>query len=140
MPRGGKHADPAVYARGDGTYLNTITRNGRTIIYLRISSGPQRDRYVHQLVAEAKLGRPLLPHEEVDHDDGNTLNNDWRNLVVRTKPEHGRKTRRQAAERRQQTRREADVVAAEEAYHEDRYYRRRRGELPPEEPSEEAPF
>lgn len=95
---------------GDGTYLNTITRNGRTQRYLRISSGPQRDKYVHQLVAEAVLRRALLAHEEVDHDDGDTLNNHWENLVVRTKPEHGRKTRRQARERRLAARREADNV------------------------------
>lgn len=85
---------------GNGTYLNTIARNGHTLRYLRISAGPQRDRYVHQLVAEATLGRPLREDEEVDHEDGNTLNNDWRNLVVRTVDEHARITRRRAHERR----------------------------------------
>lgn len=80
---------------GDGTYLNTITRGGRTITYLRISAGPHRGRYVHQLVMEAKLGRPLLPHEEVDHIDGNTLNNGWENLQVYDAVAHGVKTRQQ---------------------------------------------
>jgi hypothetical protein len=78
---------------GNGTYINTITRKGRTIAYLRISRGPQRDRYVHQLVAEAALGRELLSDEEVDHEDQDTLNNDWRNLVVRSISEHSRVTR-----------------------------------------------
>lgn len=84
---------------GAGTYVNTITRSGRTIRYLRISSGPQRDRYVHQLVAEAMLGRPLAADEEVDHKDTNTLNNDWRNLDVIKDGPHARRTRERAARR-----------------------------------------
>jgi hypothetical protein len=102
----------------DGVTLNTITRNGKTQRYLRISSGPQRDKYVHQLVAEAKLGRALLPHEEVDHDDGDTLNNHWENLVVRSKVEHGRKTRRQAKDRREGVERRAEEETYE-AYREE---------------------
>lgn len=50
--------------------------------YLRVTAGPQRNRYVHMLVMEAKLGRELLSNETVDHIDGNRLNNDWRNLRV----------------------------------------------------------
>lgn len=79
---------------GDGTSINTITRNGRSIRYLRIRSGPQRGRYVHQLVAEAMLGRPLADNEEVDHEDRDTLNNAWTNLKVVDIVEHGRVTRR----------------------------------------------
>ena len=78
---------------GNGVYVNTITRGGKTIRYLRISSGPQRGQYVHQLVAAAKLGRDLMPFEEVDHDDGNTLNNHFSNLVVRHSRVHARITR-----------------------------------------------
>jgi hypothetical protein len=37
---------------GDGVSLNTIERCGLAIRYLRVSSGPQRGRYVHQLVME----------------------------------------------------------------------------------------
>lgn len=86
--------------RANGTYLNTITRNGHTLQYLRISAGPQRDRYVHQLVAEAMLGRPLAPDEEVDHKDTDTLNNDWRNLEVKTGSVHAKTTRTRATQRR----------------------------------------
>ena len=85
---------------GDGVTVNTIRRNDRTIRYLRITSGPQRDRYVHQLVAEAMLGRPLLPSEEVDHLDQDTLNNDWRNLLVRTVSDHAKVTRTRATMQR----------------------------------------
>jgi hypothetical protein len=79
---------------GDGTYVNTSQRRGgKPSRYLRISSGPQRDKYVHQLVAEAMLGRELAPNEDVDHKDEDTLNNDWRNLQVLDKSEHARLTR-----------------------------------------------
>lgn len=96
--------------RGAGTYLNTIERCGLAIRYLRISSGPQRDRYVHQLVAEAMLGRPLEPHEEVDHKDGDTLNNAWTNLDVTNTSDHAKKTRRQAVEKRRSQRAVSEPV------------------------------
>lgn len=87
-------------APGDGVALNTITRNGISISYLRVSRGPQRGRYVHQLVAEALLGRPLREDEEVDHKDQDTLNNAWTNLEVKTVSEHARVTRQRARVRR----------------------------------------
>jgi len=78
---------------GDGVSLNTIERCGLEIRYLRITSGPQRGRYVHQLVAEAMLGRPLAPDEEVDHLNSNTLDNTWTNLQVLNVSEHAKVTR-----------------------------------------------
>jgi hypothetical protein len=92
-----------------GVALNTIERCGLEIRYLRITSGPQRGRYVHQLVMEAKLGRPLRPDEEVDHANGDTLDNAWNNLELMTKIEHGRKTRRQAVERKRERQRARDT-------------------------------
>ena len=53
--------------------------------YLRISAGPLRDKYVHTVVAEAKLGRPLRDDETVEHVDGNGLNCSPENLVVVTR-------------------------------------------------------
>lgn len=38
--------------------------------------------YEHQLAAEEKLGRRLLPGEEVHHDDENKSNNDPSNLII----------------------------------------------------------
>jgi hypothetical protein len=93
---------------GDGTSLNTIERCGLEIRYVRVTSGPQRNRYVHHLVMEAMLGRRLLPGEEVDHIDGNTLNNDYTNLQLMTASEHAKKTRRQAVEKASARRRERD--------------------------------
>ena len=100
-----------------GTGLNTIERCGLEIKYLRVTSGPQRGRYVHQLVAEAKLGRPLAPDEEVDHVNGDTLDNAWTNLEVLHKVEHARKTRRQKVAKDQERRRARDNQAA--AAHDD---------------------
>jgi len=73
-----------------GTVVNVPKSRWRRQAYLRIKAGPQRDRYVHELVMEAILGRELLPGETVDHEDGNTLNNRWTNLVLRDRAEHSR--------------------------------------------------
>lgn len=87
-----------------GTSLNTLRRHtsGKQEQYLRIKAGPQRDRYVHQLVAEALLGRPLASNEEVDHLDGNTLNNEFTNLRVLTVEQHAIVTRRRSRARQGQ--------------------------------------
>jgi hypothetical protein len=96
---------------GDGTSLNTIERCGLEIRYVRVTSGPQRNRYVHHLVMEARLGRRLQPGEEVDHIDGNTLNNDYTNLQLMTASDHAKKTRRQAVEKASAKRRERQSAA-----------------------------
>lgn len=75
-------------APGPGTYENK-PRGGEQG-YIRICVGPQRDKYVHTLVAEAKLGRALLPHETVEHDDGNRQNNAPGNIKVVTRPDNTR--------------------------------------------------
>jgi hypothetical protein len=84
-----------------GTSLNTIKRraDGRKVRYIQIRSGPQRGKYVHRLLMEAKLGRPLLEEEEVDHIDGDTLNNSLDNLQVLHVTEHAAVTRRRVYER-----------------------------------------
>jgi hypothetical protein len=92
---------------GDGTCLNTIERCGLEIRYLRVSSGPQRGKYVHQLVAEAMLGRSLMAFEEVDHMDGNTLNNHFTNLQVIHGSAHAKETRRRAVQKRREKRADA---------------------------------
>ena len=65
-----------------GTYINS---DG----YLRISAGPLRNVYVHRLVLEAKLGRPLAEDEEAHHINGDKLDCRADNLEAR-KVEHHR--------------------------------------------------
>jgi HNH endonuclease len=63
----------------------------KTCPYLRISAGPLRGRYVHDLVMEAKLGRRLnVETETVEHLDGDGLNPHPDNLIVVTREENSR--------------------------------------------------
>ncbi len=84
----------------DGTSINTIDRAGLVQQYIRITAGPQRGKYVHTLVAEAKLGRKLRDDEEVDHENGDTFDNEPDNLVVRQISEHAKLTRQRSAQKR----------------------------------------
>ncbi len=64
-----------------GTYTNIRG-------YIRICAGPQRGMYVHRLVAEAKIGRPLAGDEQVHHIDGVYQNNRPDNLEVVKEDKH----------------------------------------------------
>jgi hypothetical protein len=78
-----------------GVHINTTQKKKgqRKLKYLRISAGPLRGQYVHRLIVAAKIGRPLTEDETVDHEDGNTLNDDPANLSEPISwAEHGRRT------------------------------------------------
>ena len=48
-------------------------------------------RHEHRQIAEAKIGRPLLPGEIAHHDDNNKQNNDPSNIIVlSSQAEHAR--------------------------------------------------
>jgi hypothetical protein len=57
--------------------------------YLRISAGKHRNKRVATLVAEAMLGRELLPTEDVHHKNEDKKDCDWRNLEVIDHTLHG---------------------------------------------------
>lgn len=63
--------------------------------YLRISAGPHRGRRVHDMIAEAMMGRELRKDEHAHHRDGNKLNCDWRNIEVLGERDHGAVSSRQ---------------------------------------------
>jgi hypothetical protein len=62
-----------------GTYVNQCNDLARK--YIRITAGPQRGKYVHTLILEAKIGRKLRRGETAEHKDGNGLNNDPENVI-----------------------------------------------------------
>lgn len=67
----------------NGVSINKIRKrkgNGTLQKYLRITAGPQRGKYVHRLIVAARIGRDLHDWEEIDHKDGNTLNDHPSNL------------------------------------------------------------
>lgn len=65
-------------SRLQGRWLkSTINRFGYEYVCL-FKDGKRKNRYVHQLVAEAYVGERLKPH--VNHIDGNKLNNHADNL------------------------------------------------------------
>lgn len=66
----------------------SVNRSKKRPPYLRISAGPLRGKYVHTIVAEAKIGRLLLPNETVEHRDGDGLNSSPENLEVVTLSEN----------------------------------------------------
>jgi hypothetical protein len=72
-----------------GVCVNVI-RKGKELSYLRITAGPQRGEYVHDLIGAAKIGRPLTKEETVEHIDGDGLNVEPSNLKVVTRPENTR--------------------------------------------------
>jgi hypothetical protein len=57
--------------------------------YPRMSCGPQVDKFVHVLVAEARLGRKLKADEHIHHKDGDVKNPHWSNLLVLDASTHG---------------------------------------------------
>jgi hypothetical protein len=63
-----------------------LTSNG----YYEITRGPNKGRFLHVVIMEARLGRRLFPDEVVHHIDEKKTNNGDDNLALMTKPGHQR--------------------------------------------------
>jgi hypothetical protein len=108
-------------------FKNGVSENvhvkGKKLRHLRIKAGPQRDRYVHDVVFEAKIlgrreafeherpGEPipeddfyayLRDYETVDHDDNDSLNNAPINLQRMTRGENTAKMMRNRADKKKE--------------------------------------
>jgi hypothetical protein len=99
-----------------------------------MSCGPQVDKFVHVLVAEAMLRRPLRKDEHIHHKDGDTKNPAWGNLLILGAEIHNAISNRQYWYLKQRYSKERaawwayfDVTG--ETYEE--YDKRIAGELPP---------
>jgi hypothetical protein len=106
-----------------GKFLNGCSENvhvkGRKLRHIRVKAGPQRDRYLHNIIIEAKIlgrreaferehpGQPVPENEfysyldrtweTVDHHDDDSLNNDPANLVRMKRGENTAKANRHRA-------------------------------------------
>ena len=60
--------------------------------YARVCVG-SRSWLLHRLIMAQHLGRPLLPHEDVHHIDGNKVNNALSNLQLLSHGHHSRTTK-----------------------------------------------
>ena len=65
--------------------------------YLEYTTGEHKGRSVHVVKMEKRIGRRLLPDEQVHHIDGNKTNNHDNNLALMTRAGHARLHRREDA-------------------------------------------
>ena len=62
-------------------------RRRETSGYYKLINGKNK-RFLHDLIAERIIGRPLLSTETTHHINGNTLDNDSSNIIVMLRSEH----------------------------------------------------
>lgn len=78
-------ASGEIYSDFSQKILKPLVRNSKdnkTYYYIDINFGEgQKHIYIHRIVYETWIG-PILPGEQINHKDDNTLNNHYSNLYV----------------------------------------------------------
>jgi hypothetical protein len=85
--------DGSIYSYASSKEMKKSVSSGYEVISLYNDSGVRKTYKVHRLIAEAFLGIPL-PKMEVNHKDGNKLNNNAFNLEWVTRSENQQHARR----------------------------------------------
>lgn len=85
-----EHKDAIQRGRAKWGMENAVGVSRKPSGYLEYTTGEHKGRSVHVVKMEERLGRRLLPDEEVHHIDGNRANNDENNLALVTKSGHQR--------------------------------------------------
>lgn len=84
------HKNNIAKARLAWSAANALGLTHKPSGYVQITIGPNKGRYLHDVIMESHLGRHLKIDEVVHHIDGNRSNNNLMNLRLMARADHAR--------------------------------------------------